>query len=296
MKSLKKAFTLLELLIVIAIIAALMGIMLKTVGGTDEAARSVQCFANMKNLSAAVQAYVAETSRYPLAGSVEMLDIDLVNGNARKTYSEMPGWISWNSRCTYRSKPQSHVASSSWFTSAYNQDYETRQFALTNGALWKAVGNSPECYVCPSHVIKMPSSSKPCWSYVMNSYFGWDTSEGSKATASNDPRKLREYISRADKRILFAELQWSNLTGESPDTSSGPGINNDCVLQYGDRYGETIGFNHKSGRDICAHVIFADGHTDNIVWKDGMNVKDLTKWLCEGADIDAANGQYREMK
>ena len=237
----------------------------------------------------------------PLAGSLEALGFDESQGvrNVKKVYREWKGWISWNSRETYKSRPQNHSSSMSWFTSTYSTDLDAREFALTNGAIWTAMSGSATCYRCPNHT-RVLKGSNPNWSYVMNAFFGWDYSLGSDAVAVNDPRLLREYVTRADRRLLFAEIPFASYTGDTPNTDSGSGTACDCVLQYKGTgpNPESIGFNHKSGRDITAHVVFADGHAEKLLYKEKQDVQELTRWLCEARDVayNASSGRYEELR
>lgn len=300
----KRGFTLVELIVVIAIIIALMGALVVNFLGSTESARNAQCMANMKQLAQGVQSYGRDTHWYPLAGSVERMAIDETgnfrNGKVQGRYNELRGWISWNSHGTYRSKPRAHAASAGWFISAYNQDETTREYCITNGVLWGHVNKTRKCYTCPNHLKKMKSSEQPNWSYVMNSVFGWDTSIGSDYF-SEFYYGEREFgtLARIDKMLLFAELPWEDFfDGVQPDYSSGSGIKNDCTLQYTE--GEYIGFNHKQGNNIYAHVVFADGHTDKIrAPKNGLKVdalKKLTEYLCEGKDYTYNGSSYSEAK
>ena len=231
----------------------------------------------------------------------EALGFDESQGvrNVKKVYREWKGWISWNSRETYKSRPQNHSSSMSWFTSTYSTDLDAREFALTNGAIWTAMSGSATCYRCPNHT-RVLKGSNPNWSYVMNAFFGWDYSLGSDAVAVNDPRLLREYVTRADRRLLFAEIPFASYTGDTPNTDSGSGTACDCVLQYKGTgpNPESIGFNHKSGRDITAHVVFADGHAEKLLYKEKQDVQELTRWLCEAKDVayNASSGRYEELR
>ena len=297
----RKAFTMIELLVVIGLIGVLMATLAVSFSGGTESARAAQCLANMKSLANGVQAYVGGNGRYPLAGSLEGLGFDESQGvrNVKKVYSEWKGWISWNSRETYRSRPQNHSSSMSWFTSTYSTDLDAREFALTNGAIWTAMSGSATCYRCPNHT-RVLKGSNPNWSYVMNAFFGWDYSLGSDAVAVNDPRLMREYVTRADRRLLFAEIPFASYTGDTPNTDSGSGTACDCVLQYKGTgpNPESIGFNHKSGRDITAHIVFADGHAEKLLYKEKQDVQELTRWLCEARDVayNASSGRYEELK
>ena len=177
----KKAFTLIELLVVIGILAILIAILVSTISNGTEAARAARCLTNLKNLANACNSYAMAHQYYPLAGSVETRSLDRSSGTSgeiRQKYAEVPGWLSWNSRGAYEGKTTSHVASGGWFTSSYNQDYDTRQYALTNGALWRYVSENADVFVCPAH-LKAMRLQRPLWSYVMNERFGYDNSQGS---------------------------------------------------------------------------------------------------------------------
>ena len=309
----KRAFTMVELIVVIGIIGVLSGVLLMTFSGGSESARAATCMANMRNLAAACQTYAGETGRYPLAGSIEYMTIDESDGIARAkaVYQEVPGWISWASRGAYRNKPTSHQASSSWMTSLYSTDDEESLYCLTNGALCKYLGQNLQAYVCPSHARKK-KQERVRWSYLMNAYFGWDSSEGSTAQGQNFNHKRFGHVERADRILLFGEVPFTGEVGSWQPKGTDPGTENDCVLQYdtgttsklgskgqnaGGKNGqENIGFNHKSGKNTFANVVFADGHAEKLrLPKGGLSdsqLRELTAWLCMGEDISFNGKDY----
>ena len=299
----KKGFTLIELLVVIGIICILAGILLASFSGGTESARTAQCLTNMRNLATACQTYGMATGRYPGAGSYELFGIDESDGirNAKKVYYERPGWISWNSEGAYESRPQSHAASMSWFTSCYEQNDTVREYALTNGAHWKYLSENRRAYTCPAHRCACPKDRQPLWSYVMNSYFYWDRSKGSAAMSEGYWGIEYHRLRNADKRLLFAEIPFTDTIADPPSMTATSGLDVDCTLQYRDADGgEYVGFNHKVGKkDRCAHVVFADAHVEKILMpKQGMDrsgAKDLTKLLCEGKDYILEGSRYKEM-
>jgi len=61
----RRAFTLVELLVVIGIIAVLMGILLASLSHAREAGRSVKCLANLHSLGVAMSSYVQRYERFP---------------------------------------------------------------------------------------------------------------------------------------------------------------------------------------------------------------------------------------
>ena len=300
----KKAFSLVELLVVIGILAVLMGVLIATISGGTDSARAARCLTNMKNLATACNTRAMARGWYPLAGSIEQRTLDTsTSSSVQFKYYETPGWISWDSRGSYQGKTTSHVASSSWFTSAYNEEDEVRQYALTNGALWKYLSGNTDVYVCPSHR-KLLKYKKPLWSYVMNQKFGYDYSYGAKAIGAGI-----EYgsLARADRVLLFAELQFVETDKLEVNTDTSAGIRNDCTLQYSKQ--EVIGCNHPSGkRGLCAHVVFADGHVEKLsvpATRNGDNwsiklgrsdLEDLTKWLCQGKDVSFNGTRYEKLQ
>lgn len=296
----KKAFTLVELLVVVGIIAILVSVLAVNLFAGGDAARAAKCLTNLKNLSNAVSGYVMANNRYPCAGSVEGYSMKVGrSGNLERSYYEARGWISWNSRNAYDAEPNAHISSYSWFTSAYTQDREEREYCLTNGAIWKFVGGNREVYTCPAHVRATPANERPCWTYVMSSKFTFDKSKGGKGYP-DITGNWATGVTRLDRRLLFAEFQWAAALSETPPArSASPGVEYDCTLQF-ETENEHIGFNHRDGRDWVAHVVFADGHVEKLRQKkSSMNesvLRDLTKLLCEAKDV-AFNGQrYEELK
>lgn len=301
----KKAFTLIELLIVVAIIGVLSAIMLGVFSGGNEAARNARCVSNMRNLASACQGYAANYGWYPTAGSVEKFRLDSSSGvrNLKEIYSEHPGWISWNSAGAYDNAPTRSCASSGWQISTYDQNEDARMYSLTNGVLWKFVSGNHETYLCPAHVNKM-KKQPPNWSYVMNAYFGWTSRPGTESYDNNYKGNVEfGTLKRADKILLFAEIPFAGIGVTANDTTSS-GQACDCTLQYRGLSNvsspETIGFNHKVGkREYCANVVFADGHIEQLIYpRSGMSeseLQELTEWLCKGIDVGLNGDKYEKL-
>ena len=315
----KRAFSLVELLVVIGIIAVLTGVLLTTMSGTSESARTAQCMSNLRNLATACQTYGQATGRYPLAGSIERMRLDESQGiaQAKVTYSEVPGWISWYSNGAYKDKPTSHMASSSWLTSMYLHDDKANYYCLTNGALYRYISGDHGAYVCPTHVTKQGKKGRPQWSYLMNAFFGWDETEGGTAKGENFMHIEFGRLKRADRVLLFSEVPFARLpnTGSWFPEGEGSGTECDCVLQYNPSEtlkvgshganmaktgSENIGFNHRSGKNIFANVVFADSHVEKLVLPKGglsdTQIRQLTSWLCTGEDVSYDGRNYRRLE
>ena len=308
-----RAFTLVELIVVIGIIGILAGVLMVSFSGGTDTARAAKCLANMRNLAQGAISYAAQHGRYPYAGSHAAIG---VTSDGKTKYTEHVGWISWLSMNDEYNTRRSASGYSSSFQdlpniAAYCEDEEKAMFAVTNGTLWKCVGQNKETYVCPAHALwARRFRANVCFSYVMSAYFGYDWSQGSQAVTSEGSGFVSMHATRLDRKLLFAELGYAIVdeTGKEGSTaSSDDTVQLDCVLQYkasvnGKSYNErwtgaaeSIGFNHKSGKQYCAHVAFADGHVEKLVMPKGgggLTAAQLTALLCGGVDVSFNGSAY----
>ena len=311
MKQKKKGFTLVEMLIVIAIIAVLGGVMLTQFSGSTESALATNCLNNMRILSTAVLAEASQENYYPAAGPFQYLDIDSNSEDYNKIIWHQ-GWIG--------------QAEGNAMVSCYYDDElgQNQHYAITNGTIWRAVGGKRDAYVCPAHTkcCTRAKQPRPAWSYAMNSFFGWDYGKvagvdggrrgyGSGAFAFRYTANPKSRSRPAEKVLLFGEIPFAENGVQVPKFSTAAGAENDMVLQYdndngadskankaGDSASEAIGFNHKVGNDYCAHVAFADGHCEKLILPrggDDDNLFDLTTWLCTGQEYTLNGGRYEKV-
>lgn len=307
-----RGFTLIELLVVIGIIAVLSGVMLMGFGGSSESARAAKCLANMRSLAQAANTIAMDTGIYPYAGSFQRADI----AGTKVYYYEYRGWISWLSN---NGDPFGHKSGArptnpvSCELPKFDDEEgsENALFAITNGTMWRAVNMNASVYKCPTHSLafqKKHGGRKPLWSYVMNGFFGFDYSEGSKAVGWGLHREYGK-LARADRIVMFAEIPILDPDGDG-EMQFGDDASRDSVLQAkasvnGNNYGnlwktsEAIGFNHKAERNKrCGHVAFADGHTEKFTKRQdsGLDAKQLTALLCNGKDVAFDGKGYEEIK
>jgi len=306
----KKAFTLIELLIVVGILAILAAVLISKFGGAYESARATKCLANMRALAQAANSLALTQGWYPMAGN-QIAESEDDNESASVSSAEQLGWIGTPGTANDQKKQVKPIA----FYASGNSDLNALT-ALTNGTLYKATNNNREIYTCPTHIRyrKDHNRTKPTWSYVMNGYFKYDTTHGTGASGNDQsagaggPAYLE--VTRKDRRIMFAELPVQNdKLGTKDPEDSGDVWQCDCTLAYYARncgkwgeFGkekigtpEQIGFVHKGNRGWLAHVVFCDGHTEKLIYplkKGGQSIENLTAMLCAARDYSYANGVY----
>lgn len=290
----KKAFTLIELLVVIGILAILCGVLIAALSGSTDAAKGAKCLANLHSLAMGVQSRAMSAHSFPFAGTiVKQHDISM------RKQDVVHGWIGWSENSTSGS-----------YISPYNQGWDARNNSLTNGAIWQAVSENAEIFVCPLHreafMKKNPSAKYgPCWSYVMNAKFKWASQ--TKPFPHTYASWPYDALGNKSKTLMFAELPFlRNEIVSDVQFNAGGEKENDPVLHYPGCNGggdEMIAFNHKTGkREVYAHVCYADGHTDKLVLPRNAsegNIKDLTKWLCDPGqnfDVVLEGNQYRKLE
>lgn len=297
----KKAFSLVELLVVIGIIGVLAGVLLVATGGVGDRARAVKCIANMKSLTTAFNAY-ASGGMYPYAQSAPSYGTDTRKSGVGITYGVNRGWISWLDEGVDYSNMSSEPRYAQ--PSFAGTDDEVRH-ALTNGAIWRAIGGRSDCYRCPVHVKACQKAGvlSPGWSYQVSAAFGYD--EGTAVRAGSGAGTGS--FSKGDRMLVFAEIPAVTLsskiqaqTGVSalPDVKlnggSGDAAMDGCLRYKSSGGSESIGFNHQSGKRLVGHVAFLDGHVESLAAPKNGGFLDLTDWLCQGEDVVFVNGSYQK--
>lgn len=309
----RKGFTLIEVLVVIAIIGILATLMVPSSNGALSTAKETTCRNNLRNLwNAAINHandrgessgdvnYLWNDGVLPRAGSHEVRD-------SRGIYHERRGWISWvdsglKGYKTGQDKPQIDSMEDGW---ALGADFDAKRayFAVTNGTLWEYVSQEPGVYVCPVAVksagFKEFGKTKGFTTYMMNEFFFY---EGNKQRDWYHSRLLSAIGTSAEKigKNMDSSDDYQNFSPEASNLllfaeQSGESWNDDykigknCVMHVpnGSADGSKashIGLYHgRKKNDLRGLGVFLDGHIAAIPsTTPGANPKNTLFWLCRG--------------
>ena len=296
----KSAFTLIEMIVVLAIIGTLLGIVISQFSGATESAKAAQCEANLKNLATALLSCAAaqKDGFFPPAGSFWYREFSH-KGKGGVTYPRRVGWISGSEGNEAGQRKFDPIP----FYDNMNPNSKNGAFyAVTNGArgeMWREV-KTQSSYMCPIHAAAAHKKNNcyPGWSYVLNREFGVQDDSGEHwwgQTLTSISLSSNGFRSDHSKVLMFAELQGIdiNIAGyESVTANLHPSLEKaDAILDY--KNNECMGFNHMvDKRKISGHVAFADGHVEKFNCpKSGSSLdrQALTQALCRGHDI-SVNG------
>ena len=301
-------FTLVEMLVVIGIIGILLTALLPMVTGSRDSALTAKCKNNMHSLALGLilVAQTHEHGHFPAAGMYRTISW---KDRKRKSYYPHRPWISNNGVISDLNNTTTSVYLGD--VVHFSDGEDAVRVALTNGAIWRAVNETVDIYRCPTHATayeKTNNGRQPGWSYMMNQEFGFNQDGAGalnffgagingKITVSTESNgKRNKSAARGhDKVLLLAEIQGVEVDASKHGVSLKPvtgGIEADAVLEY---TRESMGFNHKIGKQRWGgNVAFADGHVDTFMMTDGNNIKDLTRWLCQGKDVilNPKTGKY----
>ncbi len=261
--SLKRAFTLIELLAVMAIIAILTAILMPVVSKGKIVAQRTACLSNLQQLNLGCKMYTDDNDGQLVSSWSAGSGSDAVN-----PYCWCPGWAS--------AQPPPAV-------SALGADYDcTNQFALQQGKIWPYVC-SPNVYRCPAdgrNLNGQPlvrSFSMNCW---MNGCSDDDPTGFSTFNTPPDDLTLSYTLFRREGQILHPDQVWRLIEEDASTIGDSMflvdmGEANQAASLPSTRHGNTYS------------LTFVDGHSADVAfrappaqWNVGGNNGPDPDWIC----------------
>ncbi len=278
----QNGFTLIEVLVVVAILGILMAITVPRFGRMMENAQEQKCRNNLRQLHTAVMSHVNDRGgNLPYAMSFEVFDV------VSQTYHERRGWVSWQ-------PPQGRL-NDRWPNDVTRENGmkqdggmgENARFGVENGTLFPYMNRSLEHYVCPIvRRAKTQQTAKIYRTYAMNRFFFSPRNPrwyARRMTAIGSAESFETYIPEAAKLMVFVEVEPTEQThthaNADPATRSGNDKNatdsivGDCTIGPVNKTDtkDIIYATHNSpvrdseGKMIpTALAVFLDGHIEKV--------------------------------
>jgi prepilin-type N-terminal cleavage/methylation domain-containing protein len=239
----RRAFTLLELLVVIAMIAILAAILLPVLSKAKARGQAIACANNLMQLSTACKMYADDN--YGKLVSSWPLGFENYQVNP---YSWCPGWAAFAVPQDYNYGP-------------FPQFDCTNVYALQQGAIWQYI-SSAGVYRCPADKRSM-GGLPVVRSYSMNSWMNglsYDDPTGNTSfTTPEQDSDLTHVFFRKENQIAQPSERWY-LIDEDGST-----INDSMfVVDIGSENGipDLPSTRHRSAYELN----FADGHVESVKW------------------------------
>jgi len=248
MRSRRRAFTILELLIVIGIILTLMALLLPSLYRTRQAAYQVTCLGNMRQISHAALVYASEnSSQMPYCNW----------GTSEDTGVYGYGWLF--ATINYRKNDPDPVVAKAW-----NSGHPPPQGVKT-GVLWQYL-NTMTIYHCPADSPDAYTGTEWMTSYL------WNGAECGYGKLSSTPGvQLRQMKSDSQAVLMFEGLEQA-YRGESKTGA----VWNDGASYPNE---EVLADRHWLGANVACY----DGHAewwDKATWVRWVNDGNFGRLWC----------------
>ena len=292
----RRAFTLVELLVVVGIISVLIAILLPALAAAREQANRVKCLAQLRSMAQAARLHAADhRGHMPLAGLVGAVPEPAVVGDPRMqkyTYFQDDrgsGWLS--PRPTPVSLPVALGRYLGAPVDATATDYRSMMQSLTNEEVKRH-------FVCPADAQPRATATLGCHSPNWVAEAGWLSygfNEGVLGLMSfRGDRGLRgdfARVRRPTEVFLFADATPFPHPVHSFHIREGDTLYDywAYILEHGRRLGPYGGLDHRRHRNRI-NVVFVDGHAETLMLprdsaREGIPIEEAGKGDLERAGL-----------
>ena len=298
------AFTLVELLVVIGIIAVLIAILLPALKRAREQARAVQCMSNIRQLSTAVVMFAQEHKGWmPGNGGTGIMVLDPATDRPSAVGSVYPGitdtdplwkkiaiadWIAWQRRGPDRYQPgQNNTCPGLNITYSGLAPYLAikRRDHSTDAEAWDINPTADKIYQCPSdrpeaHFLSGADSSRGSYhySYSMNRLYTMPVSGGGVRVDGKFSGRISSIRSSGEKVLIICQDEKTVDDGAftANPTAFMSGLRCDLVAsRHESRVAKASSVKNpgQGNEEARGNVGFADGHAEFFSRKDAMRSK-----------------------
>ncbi len=256
--SCRPAFTLIEVLVVVAIIALLVAILLPSLTKARESARATLCRANVKQLIQCQMLYLTDHKVLPATQSV-FYENKLVHGQSwawpipRETNLKRPNWL-WDGATGYGAFPTNRTGAN-WTN--FQADVPKR------GTIFK-YARDEKIYMCPSDFAGMPTpdaignGGNGRSSYSMNAYMGYKTPDTMTGRVPN-PSGGGSTVRRWSPQQMFLMAEEHPYYHSSRNLEGNFNTVDRIATRHSPAVDKGAGSRVGSGRTVLGYV---DGHVE----------------------------------
>jgi prepilin-type N-terminal cleavage/methylation domain-containing protein/prepilin-type processing-associated H-X9-DG protein len=304
-KGKRAAFTLVELLVVIGIIALLLAVLLPALNKARESARAVQCLSNLRQLSMAIVMFAGDhRGQMPAGGTNSPYKIDPTTGDIVKItspdsspdYTDTADWISWQRSLDQFTRQVNSTPSQNITYSGLTPYLNSKRKISNSPAEANTIDPTLDAiYRCPSDNIESRWSQSDTshgsyrYSYTINvlyanpiyAYTGYKAGVRFDGTFTG---KIASIHSASSKVLLICEDERTLTSGSfKPDASKWSDPTQLMDLPSSRHQSRSIkttaGFSNTNNlqavghQDCRSNVAFCDGHAEFFSRKDAISAR-----------------------